>query len=222
MRNLGDLNTLNNFQDTIILCEILESRPTFLNDKFKFNPRKCNSASFYSGCVQRDKSKCIIALPTNSDHAIFFEETLIGGFSRINTRLAFDTSILFPNKDDSDEQRKDLKIVYDLAIDNEQKRKRVVCKILKMDENNQYGNAMTKPLPSGSLKKQKTIPDLRQFNFILQDLSIDDKIGHLLVVDIKLNEKAANEKTLLFNEIYTPLFEKKKFVKPYERSVIQC
>ena len=41
------------------------------------------------------------------------------------------------------------------------------------------------------------------------------------MVDIKFNEKAANEKTLWFNEIYTPLFEKRKLVKPYERSVIQ-
>ena len=45
MRNLGDLNNLYNIQDTIILCEIFESRAQFLNDKFKFNPRTCNSAS---------------------------------------------------------------------------------------------------------------------------------------------------------------------------------
>ena len=29
------------------------------------------------------------------------------------------------------------------------------------------------------------------------------------------------KKTLLFNELYTPIFEKKKVIKPYERSVIQ-
>ena len=54
--------------DTIILCEIFESRAQFLNDKFKFNLRKCNSASSFSGCVQRDKSKCIIALPMRAEH----------------------------------------------------------------------------------------------------------------------------------------------------------
>ena len=57
MRNLGDLNNLYNFQGTIILCEIFESRTQFFNDKSKFNPRKCNSVSSFSGCVQRDKSK---------------------------------------------------------------------------------------------------------------------------------------------------------------------
>ena len=31
--------------------------------------------------------------------------------------------------------------------------KRVVIKILKMNENNQYGNAMTKPLPTGNIQQ---------------------------------------------------------------------
>ena len=30
--------------------------------------------------------------------------------------------------------------------------KRVISKILKLDENNQYGHAMTKPLPTGCIK----------------------------------------------------------------------
>ena len=105
MRNLGDLNMICNFQDTIILCEIFESRASFLNDKFKFNPRKCNSASSFSGCVQSDKSKHLIALSTNSEHVLLFEKTLIGRFSGVNAPLPFDTSILFPNKNESNEKR---------------------------------------------------------------------------------------------------------------------
>ena len=80
-----------------------------------------------------------------------------------------------------------------------------------MDENTQYENAMTKSLPIGCIKKKK-VPTFKQFNFILQNLSIDYKTGHLFAVDIKFNEKARNEKALLFNEIYTPLFEKKKLL----------
>ena len=125
MRNLRDLNALYNFQDTIILYEIFESRSTFLNNKFKFNPINFNSASSFSSCVQKDKSKRITALPTNPDHVQLLEKTLIGGFSAVNTCLAFDTSILFPNKDDSGEKRKDLKIVCNLTIDNEQKKRQL-------------------------------------------------------------------------------------------------
>ena len=60
MENLGELNKLYNFQDTIILYEIFESRANFLNKKFNFNLRKCNSASCFSGYVHRDESKCYI------------------------------------------------------------------------------------------------------------------------------------------------------------------
>ena len=74
MRNLQDLNTLYNFQDAIILGKIFESRTSFLNEKSKFNPRKCNSASSFSDCVQRDKTKCLIALPTNSEHVIYLRK----------------------------------------------------------------------------------------------------------------------------------------------------
>ena len=81
-----------------IESRIYESRASFLNSKFKFNPRKFNSASYFSGCVQRDKSKCVIALPTNSEHVQLFERTLIGVFSGVNTCLAFDASVLLRNK----------------------------------------------------------------------------------------------------------------------------
>ena len=48
---------------------------------FKFNPRKCNSASSFSRCVHSDNSKCLIALTTDAEHARVFEKTIIGGFS---------------------------------------------------------------------------------------------------------------------------------------------
>ena len=76
-----------------------------------------------------------------------------------------------------------------------------------MDKNNQYGNAMTKPLPYVCIKKMKKIPTFYEFNKILSNLSHEDKIGHLFIVDIKFYEK--NPKAILFNEIYTLIFEKK-------------
>lgn len=79
-----------------------------------------------------------------------------------------------------------------------------------MGENNQYGIAMTKPLLTGSIKKQKT-PSLKKFNLIIKFLSAEDDIGHLFVVDFKFNEEIVNEKNLLFNKKYTPTFEKKVF-----------
>ena len=56
------------FQDTIILREIFEQRSEHLQNLSKYNPEKCNSASSFNGCVHRDKSKCLIALPTDAEH----------------------------------------------------------------------------------------------------------------------------------------------------------
>ena len=53
-----------------------------------------------------------------------------------------------------------------------------------MDENNQYGNAKTKPLPIGCIKKSKYTPNYRELQLILETLSYLDKIGHLFIVNI--------------------------------------
>ena len=72
-----------------------------MHDTYDFNPRKCNSASSMSGYTEREMSRIIIALPTKLDHVEIFEQTVTGGFSLVNTRLAFDTQILLPNLSDS-------------------------------------------------------------------------------------------------------------------------
>ena len=74
MSNLGELNKIYNFQDTIILCELFEHRSDLSIKIFKFYPRRCNSASSFSGCVHRSKNKCCIALPTDADYVRLFEK----------------------------------------------------------------------------------------------------------------------------------------------------
>ena len=89
LKNLGELNKLYNFQDIITLCEIFENRSSQLQKLFKYNPRKCNSASSFSGCVHRDKIKCLIALPTEAEHVRVFEKTLIGGLELCKHSASF-------------------------------------------------------------------------------------------------------------------------------------
>ena len=210
LKNLGELNKIYNFQDTIILCEIFKQRSEHLKKLFKYNPCKCNSTSSFCGCVHRDVSKCMIALPTNAEHVRVFEKTLIDGFSCVNNRLAFDTEILIEDKDNE-------KVLFNLNVDGRKQIKRVSTKILKMVENNQYGQAMTKALPYGCIKRQENPPV--EFNKILHKISHKDNIGHLFIVDIKFHDK--NPKTLLFNEIYPPIFEKNTKIEPFERSTLQ-
>ena len=99
-----------------------------------------------SGCIERETSRVILALPTKLDHVEIFEQTVTGGGS-VNTRLVFDTQILLPNLDDktnlqNDPLNKDFnyEVVYNLKLDGKKaEKKRFITKILKLDENNQYG-----------------------------------------------------------------------------------
>ena len=65
------------------------------------------------------------------------------------------------------------KIAYNLKIDNEkiEKKKRIISKILKIDENNQYFKGMTKPLPTRCIKDDCDI-SWETFNFLLEKVDL--------------------------------------------------
>ena len=50
------MNDLYNAQDVILMYEIIESRFQLMQDKYSFNPRKSNSASTFSGSLERERS----------------------------------------------------------------------------------------------------------------------------------------------------------------------
>ena len=224
MRNLGDLNDLYNVQDVVILCEILENRFQAMQETYGFNPRKCNSASTMSSCIEREMSKVIITLPTKIEHNEIFEQTVIGGFSCVNIRLALDTQLLLPSVVDEKmnvETDFNFKIVYNLKIgDNQKAKKRVITKILKLDDNNQYGHEMTKSLPTGCIKDNSDL-SFKTLNVFLESASLEDEIGHLYIVDIEFDVKNASEKEFAYNEIYLPIIEKQKVIDLCERSTYQ-
>ena len=127
MRNLGNMNDLYNAQGVILLCKIPENRFQFMHDQYGFNPRKCNSASTLSGFIEREMSRVITALLTPNEAVDFFEQIITGGFSLVNTRLAFDTEILLPNLISNNEEEKtdefqkhyNYKICYNIRLKNE-------------------------------------------------------------------------------------------------------
>ena len=91
---------------------------------------------------------------------------------------------------------------------------------MKLVENNQYGNAMTKPLPTGCIKDDKDI-SWETFNFLLESVSFEDKIGHLYIVDIEFDVENGTEREYAYNDIYPWIIEKQKTIDPCERSVFQ-
>ena len=148
-------------------------------------------------------------LPTDAKAIKVFEKTLIGDYSCANTRAAFDTEVFLSDQENE-------KILFKTA---EGEVKRFLSKIIKMDENNQYGFAMTKPLSYGCIKLKKNLPTLEELKDLLANITLDDKIGHLFIVDIYFKDR--NEKTILFNELYPPFFEKNIKIEPFERSCSQ-
>ena len=67
MHHLGEMNDLHNVQDVILLSQICKNRFQFMHDRYGFNPRKYNSASTLRGCIEREMTKVIIALPTSNE-----------------------------------------------------------------------------------------------------------------------------------------------------------
>ena len=195
-----------------------------MEDKYDFNPRKCNSASTLGGSIERNLSKLIISLPTNNEHVKLFEKNLTAGFSCVNTRSPFDSESLLPNVENPDNDNWEdysYKVCYNLKLDGKEKysTKRVTSKILKLDENNQYGHAVTKPMPIDSIKKK--VRTWREFNLLLEMGDLDDPIGHLIVVDTFYDYKNETQKQNIYNQIYPPIIEKQKILDSNERSVYQ-
>ena len=89
--------------------------------------------------------------------------------------------------------------------------KRIIAKILKLDENNQYGFGMTKPLPTGCIEIDSDI-SFQRFNDLIWKFDIDLPIGHLYVVDIEFDHKNTTQIQIAYNEIYPPIIEKQKRV----------
>ena len=177
--------------------------------------------------------KVIFALPASSAYIEIFEKTLSGAFSCVNTRLGCDTEILLPNlkqldfnKMTIDEsihafKRDNLKVCCGSKLDGEKNysEHRVITKILKLDENNQHGLAMTKPMAVGSTK-EKT-PDWVECNVLLEKVTLDDKTRHLFIVDIEFDYENVDAKQIIYNEIYPPVIDKQTKLDANERLIFQ-
>ena len=92
--------------------------------------------------------------------------------------------------------------MYRINLDNENyhHERCIITKILKLEENNQYGFPMTKPIPIGCIKEHPT-PSWVKFNLLLETVDLDDKIGHLFALDIEFDEKRATERESMYNKI---------------------
>ena len=91
--------------------------------------------------------------------------------------------------------------IYSLRLDWEikAKKRRVLSKIFKLYENNQYGFAMTKPLPTGIFKKELFV-SLNILNKSIKNFNPNAKIGNIFIIDIEFD---ANDdpRIKMYNEV---------------------
>ena len=188
MRDLSDLTDIYNMQ------EIIKNHTTEIIKKYPYNMCKCTQASSFSGCFNRFLSKVKISLPVCAKHVELYVKGA-GGFSCVNARLAFDSSILFLRGED-DKFRKDLKLIYKIRDkeSNTLEEKRRVTKILKIDQNNQYGNSQT---PTNRFNKKDKNPVFCKFNLITEGLSDENKTAHLFVVNMQFDRKMQARKVFI-------------------------
>ena len=78
---------------------------------------------------------------------------------------------------------------------------------------------MTKPMPTGSIKK--IVSSWRVFKLLLETVDLDDSIDHSFVVDIFYDHKNATQKQKIYNEICPPIIEKQKILDANEHLVYQ-
>ena len=111
------------------------------------------------------------------------------------------------------------KPIYSLRLDEEEqsKKRKVFSKIFKLDENNQYGFAMAKPLPIGVFKKEPHI-DMDILHEAIKNFNPNAKIGEIFVVDIEFS--AYNDpREKMYHEVFPCIFKPKSKVSVDRRSV---
>ena len=113
------------------------------------------------------------------------------------------------------------KAIYSLRLDGETevKKRRMFSKIFQLDENNQYGFAMTKPFPNGIFKKEPSVT-MDILNKSIENFDPNAEIGEIFVVDVEFDAHDDSRKKI-YNEVLPCIFEPKSKVPVNRRSVYQ-
>ena len=113
------------------------------------------------------------------------------------------------------------KPIYNTCLNEEEKssKRRIFPKIFKLDENNQYGFAMRKPLPIGIFKKEEHVY-IEILNDSIGNFDPNAKTGEIFVLDVEFNGYDDPSKKM-YIEVYPCIFQPKSKVSVDRRSVYQ-
>ena len=167
-----------------------ENRFSTYRKLYTFEQKNFTSVLFFSRAALLLNSKQFITLSKNARTAEVIEKLLFGGYSGVATQLVCNTKMI--NEDEG---------AYFL-FDN--KYFHFYNKILKVDENNQYGYAMAINMPYAAIDLTQNIT-IGTVNDLLKNYSNNDKIGYFCNHDLYMPEDISNH-MLLLNKLFRSLF----------------
>lgn len=119
LKNLGELNILYNFHDTIILCEYLKTVLLSYKNFLNTTQESVIPQVLLVFVSLETKASVWLLFQQKLNMLGFLKKILIVGFSCVNTRLALDSQILLP-KDNIDNN----KLIFDLKINKANQKKK--------------------------------------------------------------------------------------------------
>ena len=101
------------------------------------------------------------------------------------------------------------KSIYNIPSDGEDqsKKRKVFSKLFKLDENSQYGFAMSRPLLIGIFKKEAHV-DMDILNNSTKNFDPNAKIGEIFIIISGFTAYCDARKTM-YNDVYPCIFEPK-------------
>ena len=196
LQNIGELLSLYNYCDVIILTCLAENRFNALRKKGGDNdPKNYSSTCSFTGAVMLRNSKIVLKTSPDLKMLQAFEKSIIGGYTSTPTRLSFNSSVFGEDG-------------ITLSLPNEKNQlsqsKKIFATVFKVDQINQYGFAMTKALPKGGIRDIKVNEDFNIEEF-LQNYDEKSTVGHMFCVNLESPKEGIN---LDLNTEYSPVFVK--------------
>ena len=186
-RSLADFMALYNVTDVIFLAVICRSRFGMLKEEIGLHPANFTSMSSMSVSAMTRKSRCFVQhIPIDGILAIVQAVTR-GGYSGVHHRLSFDSRWL-PSEAD--------KAAHKLGffLREEGLTKRIIAFIEMYDENNQYGGAMTQPLPYGNYRVRT---DLKSYKKMVDHYATRKETSYCACVDMYLPDELHDNRDLM-------------------------
>ena len=185
-RSLADFMALYNVTDVIFLAVICRSRFGMLKEEIGLHPANFTSMSTLSVSAMTRKSRCFVQHIPTDDILDIVQAVTRGGYSGVHHRLSFNSRWL-----PSEEEQAAHLLGFFLR---EGILKRIIAFIEMYDENNQYGGAMTQPLPYGNYRIRD---DLKSYQKMVDHYAARENTSYCACVDMHLPDELHDDRGLM-------------------------